>query len=205
MRRRLPHDFPKQKETQIKTIDMKKTINLMLVAIMAFGMLACGGKKVTEDDLKKAEAALFNDDMTANPEAAPAAVETFCKYAEQNPNDTSAPDWLFKAMEIEISMGEKSADKSIEICEKLMKDYPDYKKTPLAMFMLGSMVYEDQLKDLDKARAMYERILTDYPDSEIAPSAKASIEFIGMSPEEIIRRFEAMETAKAAQEETVNP
>ena len=68
---------------------MKKTINLMLVAIMAFGMLACGGKKVTEDDLKMAEAALFNDDMTANPEAAPAA-EAAAPAAEA-PAATEAP------------------------------------------------------------------------------------------------------------------
>ena len=173
---------------------MKKTFNLMLVAVLAFGMLACGGKKVTEDDLKKAEAALFNDDMTANPEAAPIAVKTFCNFAKQNPDDPSAPDWLFKALE--ISVGQKDATKAEEICQLLMDKYPTYEKTPFGMFMMASMVYEDQLKDLDKARTMYERILADYPGSEIAPSAEASLNFMGMSPEEIVRQFEKMENAE---------
>lgn len=168
---------------------MKKTLKLMLVALLACGMMACGGEKVTEDDLKKAEAALFNDDMTANPEAATAAVETFCKFAKQNPDDPNAPEWLFKAMEISVS--QKDAKKSEEICNWLMEAYPAYEKTPFGMFMLASLVYDDQLKDLDKARALYERIMADYPNSEITPSVEASIKFLGMTPEEIVKHFEA--------------
>lgn len=168
----------------------------MLVALLACGMMACDEKKITDEDLKKAESALFNEDMTANPEAVPAAVKTFCTFAEQNPDNPAAPEWLFKAMEIEVSMGQEKADKSIEICNKLMKDYPNYEKTPIAMFMIGSMVYEDQLKDLDKARAMFEKILTDYPESEITPSVQASIQYLGMTPEEIMRQFEEKETAE---------
>ena len=150
----------------------------MLVATMAFAMLACGEKKLTQDDLKKAEAALFNEDMTANPEAAPVAID-----------DPSAPDWLFKALE--IAVGQNDAAKSEEICQQLMDKYPTYEKTPFGMFMLASFVYHDQMNDLDKARALLERIVSDYPESEITPSAEASIGFLGMTPEEIIKHFEA--------------
>lgn len=173
---------------------MKKTLKLMLVAVLALGMTACGGKKVTEEDLKKAEEELFNDDMTANPETATATVETFCKFAKQNPNDPAAPEWLFKALE--IAVGQKNANKAEEICQQLMDKYPTYEKTPFGMFMMASMVYEDQLKDLDKARSMFEKIIADYPESEITASAEASLNFLGMSPEEIIKHFEAMGTAE---------
>lgn len=173
---------------------MNKTMKLMLVAVLACGMLACGGKKTTEEDLKKAEAALFNDDMTANPEAAPAAVKAFCDFAKQNPNDPASPEWLFKALE--IAVGQKDAAKSEEICQLLMKKYPTYEKTPFGMFMLASMVYDDQQKDLDKARAMLERIILDYPDSEITPSAEAMTQFLGMTPEEILKQFQERETAE---------
>lgn len=172
---------------------MKKTFRLMLVALLAFGLFACGEKKFTEDDLRQAEKAMFNDDMTANPEAAAVAVEKFCKFAKQNPDDPKAPDWLFKALE--VSVGQKDAAKSEEICQQLVNDYPTFDKTPIAMFMMASMVYDDQLKDLDKARAMFERIIADYPESEIRPSAEAMMNYLGMTPEEILKQFEEAEAS----------
>lgn len=174
---------------------MKKTLELLFVVLLAFGMFACGGKKVTEDDLKQAEAAMFNEDMTTNMDAASKALETFCTFVKQNPDDPTAPDWLFKAMEIAVR--QQDAKKSEEICNQLMKSYPDSDRTPVGMFMLASFVYDDQLKDLNKAREMYEKILNDYPESEIAPSVEASIRFLGMSAEEIMKEFERMdETAE---------
>ena len=178
---------------------MKKTLKLMLVAMMAFGMMACGGKKITEEDLKKVEAALFNDDMTANPEAVSEAVEKFCQFAKQNPDNPNAPEWLFKAFEISVS--QKDTQKSEEICNQLMKNYPNYDKTPFGMFMLASFIYDDQQKDLDKARGMYEKIMTDYPESEIIPSVEASLKFLGMTAEEIVKQFEAQAQEELTQEE----
>ena len=54
---------------------MKKTLRLMLVALLAFGMFACGEKKLTEDDLKKAEETLFNEDQSVNEAVAPDVAE----------------------------------------------------------------------------------------------------------------------------------
>ena len=169
---------------------MKNILKIMTLALLAFGMLACGEKKLTEDDLKQAEATLFNDDLTPNAEAVPVVVEKYCTFAEQNPDAVTAPDWLFKALEISVS--QKDVEKSVEICDKLMKNYPDYDKTPAGMFMMASFIYEDQLRDLDKARAMYERILADYPESELIPSVQASLRNLGKTPEELIREFEMM-------------
>ena len=46
-------------------------------------------------------------------------------------------------------------------------------------------VYDEQYDDLDKARETYERVLRDYPDSDIIESVKASIKYLGWTPEEI--------------------
>jgi len=163
----------------------------MMFAMLAFGIMACGEKKLTEEDLKQAEATLFNDDLTTNTEAIPVVVEKYCQFVEQNPDAATAPDWLFKALEISVS--QKDVEKSGEICDKLMKDYPDYDKTPAGMFMMASFIYEDQLHDLDKARVMYERILADYPESELIPSVQASLQNLGKTPEELVREFEMMQ------------
>ena len=36
---------------------MKNTLKLMAFALLAFGLFACGGKQLTQDDLKEAESA----------------------------------------------------------------------------------------------------------------------------------------------------
>ena len=50
---------------------MKKTFQMMMFALLAFGMLACGEKKLTQEDLRAAEATLFNEDQSINEAEAP--------------------------------------------------------------------------------------------------------------------------------------
>ena len=72
---------------------MKKIIVLLAIA-MLFVTAGCHNQntKITEKDVKKAEEALFNADLTTNPEAVPNAIATFRKYAEENPDNANAPE-----------------------------------------------------------------------------------------------------------------
>ena len=45
---------------------MKNTLRMMILALLAFGMFACGGKKLTEEDLREAQATLFNEDQSSS-------------------------------------------------------------------------------------------------------------------------------------------
>lgn len=145
--------------------------------------------KTTEDQAKKAEAALFNGDMTANVEAVPEAIETFSKYAEENPEAENAPEYLFKAFEVSVNT-KQDPKQAIGLADRLLSQYPQFDKNPVALFMLATFVYDDQLHDLDKARECYRRIMEEYPESPFARDAAISIEQLGLSPEELIRRFE---------------
>ena len=60
---------------------------------------------------------------------------------------------------------------------------------PAALMLTASDVYDSQLHDLDNARAMYEKVISDYPDSEWAESAEKMIEFLGLTPDEIMAKF----------------
>lgn len=159
-------------------------MKLILVAFLAFGMFACGEKKLTEEDLKKAEATLFNDDQTVNEAMAPSVAEKYVRFVEQNPDDPASPNWLYNAEEIYILL--KDADNSIKTCDRLVELYPDSKCAPRGLYVLGSFVYEDQLKDLDKAREIYERVIRDYPDCEMIESVQASLKYLGWDPADII-------------------
>ena len=163
---------------------MKNTLKLMLAVVLAFGMFACGEKKLTQDDLKKAEATLFNDDKTINEDVAPKVAEKYCKFVEQNPNDSTAAEWLYHAMEISVLL--KDADKSIEVGDKLLKQYPQSSWAPMSLFLLGSFVYDEQLNDTAQAHVAFQRLIDEYPQSEFVDDAQRSIEYLGLTPDEIM-------------------
>jgi TolA-binding protein len=170
---------------------MKK--NILLFAILLLVAVGCNrNPKTSADDVKKAEAALFNGDMTANAEAVPDAIATFSKYVEDNPEAADAADVLFKAVEISVNT-KQDPQQSISLVNKLVADYPTFEKNPVALFMLATFVYDEQQHDLDKARETYQQIIDNYPENPFARDAEISITQLGMTPEELIRMFESQE------------
>ena len=163
---------------------MKKTLTIMMLALMAFGMMACGEKKLTEKDLKAAEETLFNEDGTMNEDIAPSVAEKYCLFVEQNPDAPSAPLWLYHAMEINLQL--KNSEKSIELGEQIMKQYPQSTLAPRSLLMIGTFVYNDQLNDTAQAHATLDRLIREYPESSLVDDAQKSIEYLGLTPEEIM-------------------
>lgn len=167
--------------------------NILMIALLLLALTGCNRSKthkITQNDVKNAEAALFNEDRSTNAEAVATAIETFSKYAETNPKAEDAPDYLFKAIEVSINTYQ-DANQSIDLVNKLVSSYPEYDKNPVALFMLASFVYEDQKQEYDKARDTYRQIMENYPDSPFAKDAAIAIEQVGMTPEQLIERFEA--------------
>ena len=169
---------------------MKRLLKLTFALVVACSLFACGEKKWTEKDCLKAEKALFAEETNPNMDVLTHAVDVYCQFVEENPEAPTAAEWLFKALQ--ISAKNLPAEKSIEIGNKLMADYPDFEQTPVAMFLMGSMVYEEKLGNYGKALEMYETLLERYPDSDFAESARYSIRNIGKSPEDLVREFEMM-------------
>lgn len=179
---------------------MKNTLKLMLAVLVAFVMSACGEnvksekndsqeetKVITQDDLEKLENTLTDENGMLNKEAATAAVEQFCEFVKQNPDDSKAPYWLSKAMQIAVSLRE--SDKAIELTNKLVSAYPDCVDAPVALFRLASDVYDEQLHDLGKASATYERVIKDYPGTQWAADAEILLGMLGMTPDEMLAKI----------------
>jgi TolA-binding protein len=165
---------------------MKKSLKLMIFALLALGMLSCGGneQKLTIDDMRAAQDVLFDENGSLNEKEAPKVAEKYCQFVKQNPNDTSVVKWLFHAMEINLML--KDSKKSIEIGNQLLEQYPQSRWAPQTLLTLGSFVYNDQLKDTAQAHIMFQRLIDEYPDSDLVDDAQKSIEYLGLSPEEIM-------------------
>lgn len=182
---------------------MKKTLKLMVFALLAFGLFACGEteKKLTYSDLKEAEKTLFNEDQSLNEDVAPQVVEKYCKFVEQNPDDSLADEWLYHALEINVMM--KDAQKSEELCNQLLKQYPQSHWAPVSLFLMGNYVYDSQLNDTAKAHAAYQRLIDEYPDNKLVEDAKKSIEFLGWTPEQIMNHFVMSQFVDEPEDEVV--
>ena len=143
---------------------MKQSFKLLFVILLALGSFACSEteKKLTLDDVKAAEKTLMDENWTMNMDKASQVAETYCKFVEQNPNDSTAPTWLFHAMEINVNL--KNADKCAELCNQLIDKYPESDWSPRSLILLGSYVYEDQLQDTALAHKAYQRLIDEYPN-----------------------------------------
>ena len=168
---------------------MEKTLKLMVFALLAFGLFACGEteKKLTYYDLKEAEKSLFNADQSLNEAVAPEVADKYCLFVEQNPKDSLADEWLYHALEINVMM--KDVQKSEMLCDQLLKQYPQSHWAPVSLFLMGNYIYDGQLNDTAKAHIVYQRLIDEYPDSKLVDDAQKSIEFLGWTPDQIMNHF----------------
>ena len=165
---------------------MKKFLVLAVIALVLAG---CGSNDPAKR-INELEKQVFSTENTINPEIASDLVSAYCDYADANPNDEMAPEYLFKAVDVSMNLNEPQ--RTISIIDKLMADYPDYPRTQAALFVKG-FIFETKYNDLDMAKMLYEQYLKQYPDGEFADDCKASIEYLGLSPEELVKRFEEQE------------
>lgn len=163
-----------------------RKLNILFVAALMVLMMACQ-TTTTADRIAELEAQLQKSGGVMTQELGEELVSNYCGYATNNPTDSLSPEYLFKALDVSLNLN--NPQRTISIADRLRKEFPQYSKTPLAMFLKG-FVYETQYGNTEAARKAYEEFIQIYPDSEFVGDAKASIENLGMTPEELIRKFE---------------
>ena len=172
----------------------------LITGITFSGLLiiaACsGGRDEKLTKIKDLETRLLQDSLKAKDEVAAYNLQVaYTDFAERFPQDSLAPEYLFKAANLSMSLNwGKSA---IDILEKFLSIYPDHKRASEALFYKG-FVYDNQLNDDAKAGECYREFLKKYPTHEFASSADASIKNLGKTDEELIREFEKMNADTAA-------
>lgn len=162
---------------------MKRLIPLLFILLV---MVGCN----TNDPAKrieKLEEQAFATEGAINPEVANDLVSAYCDFADANPDDAMAPEYLFKAVDVSMNLNEPQ--RTIYIIDKLLNNYPDYPRTQAALFVKG-FIFETRYENYDMAKKIYEQYLVMYPDGEFAESCRASIENLGLTPEELVKKFE---------------
>ena len=151
-------------------------------------MLSCG-EKVSVKEVKELESKVLAEGAKPTKEEVIQLIDAYILFAEQNPDDVQSPDYLFRALDIAVGVNAEGPDKAIKIADVLIEKYPDFEMTPMAMYLKG-FVYENIVGDLHNAEMTYRQFVEKYPESPMVEDVKATIENLGLSPEELIRKFE---------------
>ena len=162
---------------------MKKIIVLLLIAGFFVGCNSNDPAKRIEELEKQ----VFANEKAIDPVIASDLVSAYCDYADANPSDAMAPEYLFKAMDVSMNLNEPQ--RTIYIIDKLLKEYPDYPRTQAALFV-KAFIFETKYNNIDMAKKLYEQYLEQYPNGEFANDCRASIENLGLTLEELVKKFE---------------
>lgn len=149
-------------------------------------------------EIEKREVA-YKEKKTINGRSAFLLMEAYVAFSERFKNRENADEYLFKAGE--IAMGEEMTVEAIRYLTRLYDEFPSFDKRANGLFLLA-FVQENYAKNLDEAKRIYELFLAEFPNHEMADDAKASIENLGKSPEEIIREFERKDSIANANKPT---
>ena len=164
---------------------MKKVLLSVFVVLM---MLSCG-EKMSVEKINELESKVFAKDAVLTAENVIQLVDAYVLFAEQNPNDQQTPDFLFKALDVAVGVNAEGPQKAIDIANVLIEKYPDFEMTPMAMFIKG-FVYENMIGDLQNAEMTYRQFIEKYPNNPMVEDVKSTLENLGLTPEELIRKFE---------------
>lgn len=166
---------------------MKTKSFLLMPFLMAMIFSIACNRETLSGKIQRLEKQMLDDEGFLVKEVGEELITYYITFAEENLDNKQSPEYLFKAVNISVNMD--NPQRTIEIADKLIKNFPQYDNTPMAMFIKG-FVYETQFNDIDEARKIYHLFIDTYPDDEMVDDAKAAIENLGLTPEELIKKFE---------------
>ncbi|MBK6965430.1 MAG: hypothetical protein IPH20_16250 [Bacteroidales bacterium] len=173
---------------------MKKLFNTL--AITAFVILGISCSSQREKDIKaitSLEKQLENEGAKPDPAKLTQLLDSYIAFVDHNSADTMAPDYLYKA--VNLCIGVNNGTRAMQLIDRTLNEFPKSSYTPETVF-LKAYVYENLLSDYGQASKVYNDFIRKYPTHDLADDAEAALKYLGKSPEELVREFEA----KAAEE-----
>ena len=120
-------------------------------------------------------------------------ITAYTKFSDNFPQDTLAPVCLYKAAQMAMSLNQYQ--RALTILDNAATKYPTFRRLPDCIF-LQAFIYDDKMKDTAKARAKYQEVITKFPQSAYAEQARGAIPLLGLSNEEIIKKFDTKNKGK---------
>lgn len=176
---------------------MKNTF-LTAALLISFTILSsCSSQRDKEaKSISKLEKSLDEDAARPNPEKLAELLNLYIAFVDNNPEDTLSPHYLYKATN--LCIGVSNGARAMQLIDRTLNDFPQSRYLATTVF-LKAYVYENLLGNYGQASAVYNDFLKKFPDHDLADDAEAALMYLGKSPEELVKEFEARKDASQAQ------
>ena len=166
-----------------------RLFSLITFFVLTFTFSSCTHtREKLLSEINEKEKVLFeNKDGKVNTNAARETIVLYRYFAEKFPEDSLAPEFLFKAGD--VSQGISSYDNALEYFRIITEKYPNSSRAPYSLFLQG-YINENSKGDTSAARKYYTQFIEKYPQHEMAESAQFSIINMGKSADEIVKGFQ---------------
>jgi tetratricopeptide (TPR) repeat protein len=114
-------------------------------------------------------------------------------YISMNPRDSISAEYLFKAADLSLGVG--NPEGSITHIDRLITDFPNFRKAPEMMLFKG-FVYEVHLNQHANAVKAYQAMISRYPNHRLTNDARAAIDNLSLSEEELLEKLKKAEEAQ---------
>jgi TolA-binding protein len=114
------------------------------------------------------------------------ALYSYLKLKKKYPSIDSLPEIIIDQAAV-LHTDKKSLSKAADLFFLIALKYPHYEKAPSSLFM-AAFIYANEIQDLEKAKETYNLFIKKYPNDELTSSAKEELEYMGLSPEEILKK-----------------
>ena len=179
-----------------------KNIKFFLVASGALFLASCGNNKggvagapPREEyvaNINKLAAEMHNASSVSEPTAR-IAIQAYSDFVDYFPNDTLAPAYLFKAGE--IATAAKKYKTALGFYQTITSKYKDYRFAKESLYLQGFLL-DNFLNDDAAAKVIYEEVISKYPTTNYAGDAKAAINNLGKTDEQLIEEFKKKNEGK---------
>lgn len=176
--------------------EMKKFLLFPLAALVL--CVGCGEKAEQATDvasrIKAMEDSVF-ESLSFDQRKAQALLDVYKSFAKNYPQDSLAPEYLFRAANLAKTMHD--GEQGIVLYDRIIKDYPTWKRLP-DVYYLKAFTIDSDLDRMGEAKTAYEEVIARYPDHPFAKDARAMIDNLQYTDEELIQRFQQMQGDSAA-------
>ena len=153
-----------------------KSIKFLLFIGIAL-IISCNAnneKKQMQENVISLENSLYADSIgPVDRLKAQELIQAYENYANVYPDDSLAPEYLYKSGEIAMNL--QMSGRAVGSFQKILNNYPDFDKAALCIF-LQAFIYENQMQQYDESRKLYREFLEKYPEHELAEDALVSIQ-----------------------------
>lgn len=144
--------------------------------------------------IRAQEDSLFNKSVFDR-KGAIALKDVYLAFAKNNPLDTMAPEYLFRAAGVYRTLGEPQS--TLDLYDRIIKDYPEWRRLA-DTYYLRAFTIDNDLQKKGEARTAYEEVISRYPEHKFAADAKQMIENLQYTDEQLIEKFKKMNEGSAA-------